>query len=274
MKKTLVSFLALAFAGACSGESADFESEELGQAEQPYVTQQATSGSSLLWTGVHEAVAATRQVKSSCQSGMNAVSTCYVPQSKGISLAAVNTSCSSTSFSRMVTSVANTAAILNTLLSPQGWTVSVAPAGQFATVVVACDTSLPGTGTDVDDYSRTFAGPCLGACGLLNESLPGTFFTKSSWTAKVNVTASRSAVLTEPAAVANINHAVGHAVIKAFGVGRGGLVGFSSFPTMNFSSSTSPGILNNGELCRTRGYSVTAPSNVYTTSTSSNCVNI
>lgn len=272
----IVSLVSLALIAACSGyeDSAQEEgfddevfAEELGQVEQAYVTQQATSGASRRWTGV--LVSSGSTVKDTCQSLQAAGSQCFVPSSKTITVTSNvgGSGCTAASLANMKARVTEYVGSLSTALSGSGWSVTEVAGG--ATVSFFCEVGLVGGGTDVANYVRVDA---LGPGTLLTETLPGSFTKMPQW--MVNVDGNAVEVLGTSALndVKAMRHAVGHGLVKAFGVGRSSNSGFVSNAVISGSGDLQVGAFSAGELCRTRNYSTTGATS-YATSQTANCSN-
>jgi len=265
---------------ACSGEAREYDDgvetvyegteQKLGQAELAYRTQESQgAAASKLWTGAFRNGVSNTESKDVCQSAQSATGTCYVPGNKVVQVRMTNTSCSSTSFSRMTAAVGAVVGELQSVLASTGWLISTTVT-ELGNVLITCDTSFPGTGNDVYSYARALAGGT--SAPDLVESLPGRFVQNTQWTMAVDVTALREHVTTEPDAVKTIRHAVGHMLIKAVGVGRiSVLPNFAASPTLVFSGDGARPALSPGQLCRTTKF-VTGGLD-YTKIDTGNCAN-
>jgi len=240
----------------------------VGQVEQAYVTQQATSGASRKWTGVLRSTAG-GLVKDSCQSLQAGSSVCYVPGNKTMRISAANNNCTQAAFDNMNLRVDEAIANANTALSGSGW-VLIKGTPADSEFDFQCDTYMPGGTTEINDYVQAWDVDSLKV--ILSESLPGEFYRTNAFIVYVDGDAVLALGTSQLNDVKAMRHAVGHGLVKGLGVGRSSNSGVVSRSTISGSGDLSVGILSPGELCRTRNYALGNTSQ-YGTSTSANCSN-
>jgi hypothetical protein len=264
--------LALACGGVDNGDLFDDASAELdggaalGSVEQAFTTQQATSGASRRWTGVIRSSGG-GLVKDTCQSLQSTSVVCYVPNDKVFTVSRGNNNCSEPAYLNFSARVDEYIAAAQTELAGSGWTVSAI--GGIGELDLVCDTYPVGAGTDVAAYVDVFEAGDTHA--TLTETLPGTFITTNLWAAYVDGEAIMSMANTTLNRVKAMRHAVGHAFVKPFGVGRSSNSGFVSNLNITGSGDLATGIFSAGEKCRVRNF--VAGGSSLGLSQSANCAN-